>query len=94
MTKRVGKMRVKCPECGGKAAIYTRPKVTDGISNIYARCKNPSCDRSDHAFVSQLSFSHWVDPTAEAFQMTMDFIMDNLTPDQRQAILAKYSGAA
>lgn len=93
MTKRVGKMRIKCPCCNGKAAIYSRPSVTDDVSTIYARCKDRGCERFDQAFVSQLAFSHWIDPKQEALQMTLSFLMDNLTPEQRQVVISQYSAA-
>mgnify|MGYP000984364544 CR=1 FL=1 len=90
MTKRVGKMRIKCPCCNGKAAIYSRPTVTDDVANIYAKCRNQGCERFDQAFVSQLAFSHWIDPKAEALQMTLSFLLDQLPVNQRRQVLAQY----
>lgn len=83
-------MRIKCPCCNGKAAIYSRPTVTDDVSTIYARCKNTDCERFNQSFVSQLAFQHWIDPKQEALQMTLSFLMDQLPADQRRQVLAQY----
>lgn len=82
-------MRIKCPCCKGKAAIYSRAPVTGEVSNVYARCMNTDCERYQQSFVSQVSFCHWLDPRTESMQMAFRFMLDQLPPDQRHIMLAE-----
>lgn len=82
-------MRIKCPCCNGRAAIYSRAAVTDSVSNVYARCNNKACSRFAQGFVTQVSFAHWLDPKTENLQMALQFLLDHIPPDQRRQVLAQ-----
>lgn len=82
------KMRLKCPTCKAKARIYTHPASTEEVSNVYAKCTNSACEKNGHSFVTQVAFTHWVDPKVAAVQISLDLLFKNLPADAQKQFLA------
>ncbi|CCK75040.1 Phage transcriptional activator [Oleispira antarctica RB-8] len=85
------KMRLKCPACKIKARIYTHPASTEEVSSVYAKCTNHSCEKNGHSFVTQVAFTHWVDPKVAAVQISLDLLFQNLPADAQKQFLATAS---
>lgn len=78
-------MQIDCPECGGKAIIYSRKRLDPKVSKLYCGCKNAICA---HSFAMDLSFSHSTSPSKlEQKHMMIDFIRA-LPEAERQQLLA------
>jgi hypothetical protein len=84
-------MRLKCPHCKNKARIYTHPASTEEVSSVYAKCTNSACDKNGHSFVTQVAFTHWVDPKVSAVQISLDLLFQNLPTDAQKQFLASAS---
>lgn len=81
-------MRLKCPECKKKAVIKSHPASPEDVSTVYAKCTNSSCDKNGHSFVTQVAFTHWVDPKVSAVQMSLDMMFDLLPAEAKKEFLA------
>lgn len=84
-------MRLKCPACKNKARIYTHPASTEEVSSVYAKCTNSACEKNGHSFVTQVAFTHWVDPKVSAVQISLDLLFQNLPPAEKREFLATAS---
>jgi ribosomal protein S27E len=85
------KMRLKCPVCKVKAVIHSHPSSPEEVSTVYAKCTNQSCDKNGHSFVTQVAFTHWVDPKVAAVQISLDLLFQNLPADAQKQFLATAS---
>lgn len=91
---RVTPMRIKCPQCHGKAAVYSRSGMAKDLARIYARCSNPECERFGCSFVSHVSFAHWISPSAEAIESTLHLLLSQLPRSERQQLLTDLQKSA
>jgi hypothetical protein len=55
-------MRVYCTTCGHKGRISSRDNVTRAYAKLYCQCLDATCG---HTWVSELSFSHTLRPSAQ-----------------------------
>lgn len=55
-------MRVNCTTCGHKGRISSREEVTRAYVKLYCQCLDAQCG---HTWVSTLSFSHTLRPSAQ-----------------------------
>lgn len=84
-------MRVTCPQCKELTATHSRAASKEPVSSAYARCRNEKCEKFDRVFVTQISFSHWVDVKVAAVQMSLDMMLDMLPEEARKEFLASKS---
>jgi Ogr/Delta-like zinc finger len=61
-------VQINCIECGSKAVIGSRAEKDPKVIDLYCSCKNPICG---HTFVSTLSFSHTLSPSANQSKALM-----------------------
>lgn len=83
----VSAMRIKCPKCQEKATVYSRANTADDINSVYARCKNPECEKFEHSFVSHVAFYRWIEPKSAAVQMTFEMLFDQLPKAEQDNLL-------
>ncbi|NIB44787.1 ogr/Delta-like zinc finger family protein [Pseudomaricurvus alkylphenolicus] len=77
-------MLVTCTECGSKATISSRQTKDPKVSDLYCTCKNVHCG---HTFVSTLSFSHTISPSAKQSKgMMIDMLMAMPKHEQQQLL--------
>lgn len=55
-------MRVYC-KCGEKGRIVSRDELSLDFAKLYCQCSSPVCG---HTWVSNLTFSHTLSPSAKA----------------------------
>ena len=78
-------VQINCIECGSKAIINSRADKDIKVIDLYCSCKDPLCG---HTFVSTLSFSHTLSPSAkQSDKMIMDFLRS--MPKDKQLNLLK-----
>lgn len=76
-------MRVMCPSCGAKAIIGKTNRLSLGHANLYCSCSDPECG---HTFVSDLSFSHTLSPSAKSASSLIFELTKAMSPAQRQTL--------
>jgi len=77
-----GAMQIICKDCGGKARIGSRDKLSVEFAKLYCQCLDPRCG---HSFVMNLSYSHALRPSAGAVdQLLFDRLRELPASKQRQ----------
>jgi hypothetical protein len=65
-------MRVLCTECGQLGRITKTNRMSAGVATIYCRCSDIACR---HSWVSTLSYSHTLSPSAKrANELTLALV--------------------
>lgn len=76
-------MRVMCLECGSKAIIGKTNRLSAAHADLYCSCTNPECG---HTFVSNLSFSHTLSPSAKTSSTIITELAKAMEPVQRKQL--------
>ncbi|MBW0280698.1 transcriptional regulator [Shewanella xiamenensis] len=76
-------MRILCTSCGKKAIIGKTDRLSVGHANLYCSCSDPECG---HTFVTNLSFSHTLSPSAKTTSEIVSALVKALPPEQRKAL--------
>jgi hypothetical protein len=76
-------MRVMCIECGGKGCIKKTYRMSQGVANLYCQCMDPMCG---HTWVSTLSFSHTLTPSAKQCGEMAAALSRGLSPDEHRKL--------
>lgn len=74
------KFKIRCPACGENATIRKSNRKHVLISDLYCSCNNPECG---HRFVSTLSFSHSLSPSAVRHGRLINDLMQSIAPSER-----------
>lgn len=75
-----GRFKVICPECCDNTVITKSHRKHTLVSDLYCRCKNPACG---HRFVSNLSFSHSLSPSAAKHGRLIRDLIQSIPPTER-----------
>lgn len=81
-------MRVLCPTCGKKAIIGKTNRLSVGHADLYCSCTDPDCG---HTFVTNLSFSHTLSPSALTSSALVTELVKSMSPDKRQQLQQELS---
>lgn len=76
-------MRILCPTCYNKAVIGKTDRLSPAHANLYCSCSDPECG---HTFVTNVSFSHTLNPSAKNTTELVTALVKALSPDQRRAL--------
>lgn len=76
-------MRILCTSCGKKAIIGKTDRLSVGHANLYCSCSDPECG---HTFVTNVSFSHTLSPSAKNTSEIVTALAKALSPEQRKAL--------
>lgn len=76
-------MRVHCNVCNAKAIIGKTNRLTMGHADLYCSCTDPECG---HTFVTNLSFSHTLSPSALTCSALVSQLAKAMDPVQRQQL--------
>lgn len=77
-------MRVICPECSQKGRITKTNKMSLQVSDLYCQCTDAECG---HTWVSRLSYSHTLSPSARTSEQLVLHLARNLSPEGWQQVL-------
>lgn len=75
---------IKCPECGQPAIIRKSDWKDKKLADLYCACTEVECG---HTFVFNASFSHTLSPSGLTGNKLVKFLIDRLTPEERQFTL-------
>lgn len=76
--------KIKCPECGSPAIIRKSDWKDKKLADLYCACAEVECG---HTFVFNASFSHTLSPSGLTGNKLVKFLIDRLTPEERQITL-------
>lgn len=76
-------MRILCTSCGKKAIIGKTDRLSVGHANLYCSCSDPECG---HTFVTNVSFSHTLSPSAKNTSEIITALAKALSPEQRKTL--------
>ncbi len=76
-------MRILCTVCGQKAVIGKTDRLSVAVANLYCSCTDPECG---HTFVTNVSFSHTISPSAKAATEVVAALARALSPEQRKKL--------
>lgn len=76
-------MRILCTSCGKKAIIGKTDRLSVGHANLYCSCSDPECG---HTFVTNVSFSHTLSPSAKNTSEIVTALAKALPPEQRRKL--------
>lgn len=76
--------KIKCPECGSPAIIRKSDWKDKKLADLYCACAEVECG---HTFVFNASFSHTLSPSGLTGNKLVKFLIDRLTPEERQFTL-------
>lgn len=76
-------MRILCTSCGKKAIIGKTDRLSVGHANLYCSCSDPECG---HTFVTNVSFSHTLSPSAKNTSEIVTALAKALSPEQRKTL--------
>lgn len=76
-------MRILCTICGKKAVIGKTDRLSIAYTNLYCSCTDPECG---HTFVTNVSFSHTISPSAKTTTEIVMALAKVLSPDQRKKL--------
>ncbi|ELV2770152.1 ogr/Delta-like zinc finger family protein [Enterobacter cloacae] len=76
--------KIKCPECGQPAIIRKSDWKDKKLADLYCACTEVECG---HTFVFNASFSHTLSPSGLTGNKLVKFLIDRLTPEERQFTL-------
>lgn len=76
-------MRILCPTCSAKAVIGKTDRISVAYANLYCSCTDPECG---HTFVSTVSYSHTLSPSAKTATELVSALAKALSPEQRKAL--------
>ncbi|SFX92822.1 MULTISPECIES: ogr/Delta-like zinc finger family protein [unclassified Pseudomonas] len=85
-------MRVTC-KCGHKGRIASREALSTDFAKLYCQCLDAKCG---HTWVSNLTFSHTLSPSAQTFdRLLLDRLMELPRAQQRELFerLGSHAGA-
>ncbi|MNJ34065.1 Ogr/Delta-like zinc finger [compost metagenome] len=83
-------MRVYCNECGGKGRISSRNDLSKDFTNLYCQCLSPECG---HTWVANLTFSHTLNPSAQAIDRFVFGRLREMTRAQQRDIFEQLERA-
>lgn len=75
------KLKITCPSCGDTVITEKTNRKHVLFSDIYCHCKNPLCG---HRFVSNLSFSHTISPSAAKHGRLIQDLINSIPPAERE----------
>ncbi|WP_338725682.1 ogr/Delta-like zinc finger family protein [Shewanella baltica] len=76
-------MRILCPTCNNKAIIGKTDRFSAAHANLYCSCTDPECG---HTFVTNVSFSHTLNPSAKNTTELAMALVKALSPEQRREL--------
>lgn len=76
-------MRILCPTCHNKAVIGKTDRLSPACANLYCSCTDAECG---HTFVTNVSFSHTLSPSAKNTSEIVTALAKALSPEQRKAL--------
>lgn len=76
-------MRILCTSCGKKAIIGKTDRLSVFHANLYCSCSDPECG---HTFVTNVSFSHTLSPSAKNTSEIVTALAKALSPEQRKTL--------
>ncbi|MEL4243363.1 ogr/Delta-like zinc finger family protein [Shewanella xiamenensis] len=76
-------MRILCTSCGKKAIIGKTDRLSVAHANLYCSCSDPECG---HTFVTNVSFSHTLSPSAKNTSEIVTALAKALSPEQRKTL--------
>jgi len=76
-------MRILCTSCGKKAIIGKTDRLSVAHANLYCSCSDPECG---HTFVTNVSFSHTLSPSAKNTSEIVTALAKALSPEQRRKL--------
>lgn len=76
-------MRVECKECGSKGRITSRENVSALFADLYCQCGSAHCG---HTWVSQLTFSHTLNPSAQSVDKLLFDRLRRMPVEQQQEL--------
>lgn len=76
-------MRILCTSCGKKAIIGKTDRLSVAHANLYCSCSDPECG---HTFVTNVSFSHTLSPSAKNTSEIVSALAKALPPEQRRKL--------
>jgi hypothetical protein len=85
-------MRVTC-KCGHKGRIASREALSTDFAKLYCQCLDARCG---HTWVSNLTFSHTLSPSAQTFdRLLLDRLRELPKAQQRELFerLGSHAGA-
>ncbi|MHB0766487.1 ogr/Delta-like zinc finger family protein [Stutzerimonas sp. NM35] len=75
-------MLVICKECSGKGRIASSDRLSQEFTRLYCLCLDPRCG---HTWVTNLTFSHTLSPSAQAVdRLLFDRLRDLSRTQQRE----------
>ncbi|EOH3234331.1 ogr/Delta-like zinc finger family protein [Morganella morganii] len=78
------KMRVICPVCEADAVIRKSNRKHRELVDLYCACSDVECG---HTFVSQVTFSHTISPSAKDKEHLLKKALTGLNSEHRQMAL-------
>lgn len=78
------KMRVICPICEADAVIRKSNRKHRELVDLYCACSDVECG---HTFVSQVTFSHTISPSAKDKEHLLKEALTGLNAEHRQLAL-------
>lgn len=76
-------MRILCTSCGKKSVIGKTDRLSLSHANLYCSCSDPECG---HTFVTNVSFSHTLSPSAKNTSEIVTALAKALSPEQRKTL--------
>ena len=76
-------MRVECKECGSKGRITSRENVSALFADLYCQCGSARCG---HTWVSQLTFSHTLNPSAQSVDKSLFDRLRSMPVEKQQEL--------
>ncbi len=76
-------MRVMCIECGKVGRIQKTCRMSLSVANLYCQCTDPLCG---HTWVSTLSFSHTLTPSAKQSGEMTQALARGLSPEEHRKL--------
>lgn len=84
-------MRVYCTTCGHKGRISSREEVTRVYAKLYCQCLDATCG---HTWVSTLTFSHTLRPSAQQLDTLILDRFKGLSADKQRELFEYMSRPA
>ena len=78
-------MRVICPHCAAKSAIYKRNQISDSVSELYCQCSNELCCAG---FVMTLAHKHDTRPPISEVDHMVVELVSRMSQEEKKAIMA------
>lgn len=75
--------RVMCNQCGGRGRIQKTYRMSVEVASLYCQCMDPMCG---HTWVSTLSFSHTLTPSAKQCGEMVANLSRGLSPEEHRKL--------